>query len=225
MRSPSRKQLPKTAKAQIEAVVKRAMQKHGQLVEYGFYRSKPGILRNATLSAKARSADIKPPKARDRSELHVHTDPTTYFSNQSGSAAPSILDFHSMIGMIRSQRKPKLRTFHIASTDAKGNVTGYYTMRLSPELMKMIHNQKNEKIHALLHQIEEWEGPNARDRGSLNYTTERLKTYHKIFQQLINLGMRVRTTPMPGYVFRDYYFIRKRWWRRTFTPAPQKKVA
>ncbi len=176
--------------------------------EIGFHKKTPGEIRPATLTRSFDFYDGLSPDSETRSMLHTHpiwnaNDPIEIKI----STSPSALDIFNLLRKYaRKKSSPKLKFSHIAVISPKGEVQGYYTLLIGKKLDRILRERifpsderkKYDQVMKSLYRTHQMSLQNA------SYAT--YLRLEKNIKDLQKIGLHIRQTPMPGYVFKDGYF-------------------
>lgn len=165
--------------------------------EMAWYKSRPGELRPAAKRRRPREVYRWPPKERDVSTIHTHPVSPRQ-SSRSGLSFPSSHDIGAMISEIYHTN---LRNWHVATVDRRGGVIGYVSIYAPPKFVRFIRGE-----HAAVQRLVD--AFNSRRKQVIVPDTLAQKKVR--MKKLVEAGMRIRYTPMPGYVFEKGFFKKKR---------------
>lgn len=189
---PKIKRTPKipSAKERIEAT--RRIATH----EMAWHRSRKGELKPASTLRTTETVSIKPPRKKDYSEIHTHTGELVQGEKiivGEGRSLPSTSDI-SMI--IRDIKLSNIRTWHIATINENGKVTGYVSLHATSKFLKFAKTSTLKDV-------------NNRFKLSIN-SPHGKEAVHKVglLEKMQKRGLNVHITPMFGYVFIDGMFLK-----------------
>lgn len=171
---------PKSAAARIAKV------KNPEF-EMSWYRSKPGELRPSAVIRTTSQLLKTTPQPFDKSNIHTHPSSVQRDRFSSG-AYPSVVDLRDALFRIKDSN---LRFWHIASTNNRGEVIGYFTMYASPNFKKRVTDEDISKLE------DDW------GKSSKETHTQQSRRWLK------KLGISFRVTPMQGYHLVKGRFVRK----------------
>lgn len=132
------------------------------------------------------------------SVLHTHLR-----GHRRGAAYPSSTDLYEVFRELESGHKT--RFWHIAVLDKKGVVRGYYSMHAPPRFVGKLNTPSLLKLKWALKISADGKNPKHADGVPMFYSeTHLLKHAHQVMTQN---GFRFRTSPMPGFRFRNGHFV------------------
>ncbi|VVB99895.1 Uncharacterised protein [uncultured archaeon] len=197
---PSKKPLPKTAKARIEAALASAGSPQNEVAFIKMWKA--GSLENATkVSGYNNVQASEQPKFGLKANIHNHPfyelkggTPEEHANMRLNCLAspPDIARFLRHLSMVNEANAPYL---HIAVTALEGKLMGYTTLYATKKLVKesILNPQLRGKIYEF-------------SRPDFEHSRE---SSFEFYGLLKNHGLKIRYTPMPGYRVSDGIYVKK----------------
>ena len=160
--------------------------------ENAWSRGKPGELRPTATKRTAISVHMESPKKSDISTIHTHLIEKAGH----GYSAPSIGDMLSFIAEIK---KSNIRTLHVATINAKGEMIGYVSLHATPHAVELIIKKSYEPVLSLPGMFKVNDSTPDANRAALRRAKEALEKD----------GYSLHIKPMPGYEFKNWKFVKK----------------